>query len=273
MQLYQQLNDYLAKLADGGLCIAFSGGVDSALLLKAACLAAPGKVHAVTMYTPFHSPLEPVEAAAYAGECGAAHTVIRLESMPDEVMRNPPDRCYLCKRALFRSIGEYAAEMGLQHVLDGTNADDCKQYRPGLRALFELEVASPLAELGIAKEQIREMAAEMGLAVAHKPSAPCLATRFPYYSAIESSLLPRIDRIEQTVRAAGPRIVRARVHGDTIRLEVLPKDFAAVLQKRETLLAAVRAEGFSHLTLDLAGYRSGSSFDDPYRSGTNGAME
>lgn len=264
-----QLNDYLTELAVGGLCVAFSGGVDSALLLKAACMAAPGRVRAVTLYTPFHSPLEPAEAAAFAGECGAAHSIVRMENMPDEVMRNPPDRCYLCKRALFTRILAYAREHGLQSVLDGTNADDLSQYRPGLRALEELGVRSPLAELGFSKAEVRAAAKELGLAVAEKPSAPCLATRFPYGRAIDAALLPRLDRVEAAVRNAGPRVVRARVLDDAIRLEVPPADFAAVLDSREELLAVARREGFSALTLDLMGYRSGSSFDDPYRKEAN----
>lgn len=259
----ERLIDTLTKLADGGLCVAFSGGVDSALLLKAAC-SVTKNVHAVTLYTPFHSPLEPTEAARMAQEWGAVHSVITLEAMPAEVLANPPDRCYLCKRSIFTEIRRYADRHGLAHVLDGTNADDLNEYRPGLRTLVELGVISPLAGLGLSKAEVRTLAAELGLAVAAKPSAPCLATRFPYNEPLHADKLAAVDEIERFVKALGPQVVRARVHGDTIRLEVLPEEFGTVAAQGEALVREAQARGFARITLDLAGYRSGS-FDGPYR--------
>lgn len=268
MTTVQQLKEYLTKLAHGGLCVAFSGGVDSALLLKATCEATAGsgapKVHAVTMYTPFHSPLEREEAARMAESYGALHTVIAMENMPDAVLRNPPDRCYLCKRTIFESLRKYADEHSLAHVVDGTNADDLGEYRPGLRALGELDIRSPLAELGLRKADVRALAAEMGLTVASKPSAPCLATRIPYDTAITPEALRGAEIMERAVKDLGIGVVRARIHGDTVRLEVSPDDFGIVVAARDSLLAALHTAGFDRLTLDLAGYRSGS-FDGPHR--------
>jgi uncharacterized protein len=215
-------------------------------------------VHAVTLVTPFSSANETALAEKLAKEIGAAHAVIRMDDMPDAVLDNPPDRCYHCKKEIFRAIQAYAAENGLKWTLDGTHADDLTVYRPGLRAIKELGVRSPLAELGFHKEDVRAVAAELGLAVAEKPAAPCLATRVPYGTRIGLDLLPRIDAVEVAVKSLGVAVVRARVHGDTIRLEIPPDDFTRVIDKREFLLGAVKEAGFDRLTLDLAGYKSGS---------------
>lgn len=258
MEQLRQLREYLTKLASGGLCVALSGGVDSAVLLKAACEVAPENTHAVTLFTPFHSAIEPKQAAILATYCGAVHKVVELEEMPAEVLENPPDRCYLCKKTIFYHIQEYARKKELLHVLDGTNADDLTRYRPGIRALRELDIRSPLAELGFTKAEVRQMAAAMGLAVAGKPSSPCLATRFPYNTPIDPRQLNRVERIEAAVKTFGPQIVRARVHGDTIRLEVRPEDFTLVVAHHRELVRFVEDEGFLCLTLDLAGYQSGS---------------
>lgn len=259
-----RLSHCLGRLADGGLCVAFSGGVDSSLLLRAAC-ELTRNVHAVTLVTPFHSPAELEQAERTAAAYGAAHSVITMDEMPPEVMANPPERCYLCKKAIFTAVLAVAGRHGLAWVLDGTNADDLMEYRPGLRALRELGVRSPLAELGFSKDEVRRMAASLGLDIADKPSSPCFATRFPYGIPIDPGLLPGVEALEAAIRRLGPRVVRARVHGDTIRLEVMPQDFPAVLEHRGELLKTARSAGFDRLTLDLAGYRSGS-FDAPYRT-------
>jgi uncharacterized protein len=215
-------------------------------------------VHAVTLATPFSTVSETEQAERMAKEMGARYSVIRMEDMPEIVLANPPDRCYHCKLAIFREIQGYAAANGLKWVLDGTHADDLTVYRPGLQAVKELGVRSPLAELGFHKEDVRAVAAEFGLAVAEKPAAPCLATRIPYHTAIDIAVLPRIDAVEIAVRSLGIPVVRARLHGDTIRLEVAAEYFALVVEHREALLDAVKKAGFERLTLDLAGYKSGS---------------
>lgn len=250
------LNQYLTKLADGGLCIAFSGGVDSAVLLKSACDISKN-VHAVTLSTLFHPPREPEAAENFAVGTGACFKLLKLD-LPDEVMDNPKNRCYLCKKSIFTAISDYARQHGLKYVLDGTNADDLNEYRPGLLALRELDIKSPLAELGISKTQVREIARELGLPVADKPSSPCLATRIPYDTRIDPDILAKIDELESFLNLRGLAVVRARVHGGTVRLEVPGEDFPIVLTLREDISAKTKSLGFDFVSLDLEGFRSGS---------------
>ncbi|MGI6403609.1 MAG: ATP-dependent sacrificial sulfur transferase LarE [Oscillospiraceae bacterium] len=251
-----QLLQYFKNLS-GGVCIAFSGGVDSAVVLAAA-LKAGCKVHAVTLHSPLHSPADPDGARTLAQELGATHAVLTIEEIPAPIRDNPVNRCYLCKKELFSSLWDYTRRQGLAHLLDGTNADDHKVYRPGLRALKELGVKSPLAELGYSKEKVRALAGEFGLAVAQKPAAPCLATRFPYGTRLSEEAMAKADRIEGFLREQGHKVVRARIHGDTVRVEVPADDFAKLLQVREELINLCHQQGFVYVTMDLEGFRSGS---------------
>lgn len=249
----------MAELASGGICLAFSGGVDSAVLLAVASgEMKPGKIHAVTVQTPLHSPVEPENARKLAEEWGAIHSILVQNELNPVVAQNPPDRCYLCKRWLFGTIEAYAKEHGLAAVVDGTHADDLKEYRPGLKALAELKIKSPLAELGITKAEVREIAASLGISVAKKPSAPCLATRFPYGTPLTATGLQTIDRLEQQVRAMGFDILRIRVYHDMLRIEVPVESLPYALQYRNDIIKAAHQEGFSYVTLDLEGFRSGS---------------
>jgi uncharacterized protein len=252
-----KLTTHLSTLAVDGLCVAFSGGVDSTVVLKAA-MSVTKNVHAVTLATPFSTVSETEQAGRMAKEMGVTYAVVHMDKMPDVVLANPPDRCYHCKKEIFRAIQGYAAEHNLKWVLDGTHADALTVYRPGLQAIKELGVRSPLAEVGFHKEDVRAVAAELGLAVAEKPAAPCLATRIPYHTTIDIAALPKIDAVDVAVKSLGVPVVRARLHGDTIRLEVAPEYFNIVIDKREFLLSAVKDAGFDRLTLDLAGYQSGS---------------
>lgn len=255
-------------MGEGGFCVAFSGGVDSAVVLAAAVAACgPDKVHAVTFYSPLHSPSEPEEAKSQALALGAVHGVVALETIPEPILDNPPDRCYLCKKELFGKLWEYARERGIGCLLDGTNADDLTVYRPGLRALVELEVTSPLAALGLGKEQVRGLARELGLPVAEKPANPCLATRFPYGTRLTKLGLYRADEIESYLKQRGMEVVRARIHRDTVRLEVPPENFPELLALREELLTLCRELGFFYVTMDLAGFSSGS-MDIPLQQAT-----
>lgn len=262
MDNISKLNKYLKDLAPGGLCVAFSGGVDSAVLLKAACNACDN-VHAVMLSTVFHSPREPEAARHFAEGSGSRFTLLNL-NLPSEVMDNPKDRCYLCKKTIFTAIFDYSAQNGLATVLDGTNSDDLNEYRPGLRALTELGVKSPLAELGITKNQVREIAREFGLPVAEKPSSPCLATRIPYNTRIEPQVLEKIDELEAFLKSHGFAVVRARIHGDIVRIEIPPEKFADMLDIREEIVKAAKNMGFAFFTLDLSGFCSGS-FDSAYK--------
>ncbi len=262
MAEYSELVDYLRQFAQGGISVAFSGGVDSALLLKAACEAGAREkylVKATTVRTPLSPPGENREAQALALQLGATFSIIGVPNLPDEILANNKDRCYLCKRLIFTEIRESAEADGIATVLDGTNADDLKEYRPGLKALKELGIISPLANLGFTKEDVRRVAREQGLPVAEKPSAPCLATRLPYGECIFPGLLERIHELETQIKAlTGTAVLRARVHWDTVRLEVLPEAFPEVFREREEIIRAAKKLAFSRITLDLEGFRSGS---------------
>jgi len=255
----QQLLQHLKTLAQGGpLCVAFSGGVDSAVVLKAACEAVE-TVHAVTFVTTLHPTSDLPVAKRLAEQCGARHHVVEIDEFADaRIMENPPERCYYCKHLLFSTLCRYAEAQKLGTVLDGTNADDLLVYRPGLRALRELAIASPLMQLGFSKAQVRELAAEMGLEVAQRPSAPCLATRLPYGTHITRELLSRIEAGEELCKQLGFEVVRLRLHGDILRIEV-PKDrFSDLLRQAETLIPQLKELGFLYITVDLEGFRSGS---------------
>ena len=168
------------------------------------------------------------------------------------------DRCYLCKKCLFRKLIAKAEELGARTVLDGTNADDLTVYRPGIRALRELGVISPLAELGITKAEVRQIAAEYGLSVSGRPSTPCMATRFPYGTELDYDMIRRVEEGEAWLRAQGFYNVRLRVHGGIARIEVDPESMTELVKIREELLKKMSGYGFDYVTLDLAGFRSGS---------------
>lgn len=239
------------------LCIAFSGGVDSALLVKLACQAGI-EVYAVT----FDSILQPIgngtQAAAQARSYGANHEILWTDLLADPKIReNSRERCYYCKYALFSALWDYARKHGIQRVADGTNGDDLKEYRPGLRALKELSVESPLARLGISKSMVRAMAAEIGLDVAERPSSPCLATRFPYGTSLTEEALQRCGNGEKALHEMGFPIVRLRVHGDLARVEVPEKELPKAVQAAKNINGTLQQLGYQYITLDLEGYRSG----------------
>lgn len=254
----EALEQTLLALAGGsGLCVAFSGGVDSALLVKVACDAGID-VYAVT----FHSTLLPAgdleRAAGQAAIYGARHAVLCVDPLEDDAVRyNGRERCYHCKRAMFLALRDYAAAREIGAVADGTNADDLLEYRPGLRALQELGIESPLARLGFTKAEVRALAAELGLDVAERPSSPCLATRFPYGAELTAKALQRCGDAESVLKVSGFPVVRARIHGDLVRIEVPARDLPDVLERGPGIEEALRRLGYRYVTLDLAGYRSG----------------
>lgn len=257
-----ELRNEVRELVRDGVCIAFSGGVDSSLVLKLAVDAGKelGKdVHAVTFETRLHPVSDVTVSQSVAKEMGAVHTIIQVDEFQNEdILKNPEDRCYICKKMLFVGLLEFAKEHGLKYVLDGTNADDLKVYRPGIKALGELGVISPLAKLGITKAEVREMAAGLGISVSSRPSAPCMATRLPYNTPLNFDLLKNIDLGEEFIKGLGFDIVRLRVHGDISRIEVKKEDLMKLMEVRETVIEYLKHLGFIYITIDMEGFRSGS---------------
>ncbi|MCR5346489.1 MAG: ATP-dependent sacrificial sulfur transferase LarE [Fretibacterium sp.] len=256
---YQKLLEYLAGL--GSAAVAFSGGVDSTFLLRAARDALGENVLAVTASSCFIPERETDEAKSFCEQNGIEQVECRFDVLAVEgVRRNPADRCYLCKRALFKKIGDIARERNLAAVTEGSNKDDEGDYRPGLRALGELGVKSPLRAVGFRKNEIRQLSRELGLPTWDKPSFACLASRFVYGETITEERLSRVDRAEQLLLSLGFRQMRVRIHGSLARVELLPEDFPRIMESgtRRKIHQELRELGFSYVTLDLAGYRTGS---------------
>lgn len=240
--------------------LGYSGGVDSTLLLrKALDVLGPGRVLAVTAASATYDPDEVDEAVELAEGLGARHE--RLGSTELEVegfIRNPPERCYYCKTDLYGDLRELAVRRGFQTVIDGSHAEDALDYRPGLRALDEQGIVSPLKEAGFNKEDIRELSRRLGLPTADKPANACLASRFPYGEAITAAGLERVGRAERVLREAGFPIVRVRHHGDVARIEVPAEDRDRLLAAAESFVPELKRLGYVWVSCDLEGYRSGS---------------
>ena len=267
--MIKALNTYLRAHCSGGVALAFSGGVDSTLLLhtllrlQAANEGAEKAFPLLAYYfhTPLHTEEEMQAAIRTAREAGAELVEMRFDPLQLPRLRfNPQDRCYHCKGHIFSHMQQDARARGLQHIMDGTNADDHHQYRPGLRALRELGVLSPLAAVGMTKADVRALAAEWGLSCASKPSTPCLATRFEYGAELTPEAIRRVESGEALLHRLYPNHpLRLRVHGDTLaRLELPPALLPQALADAPELLRELRALGYHHITLDLQGFRSGS---------------
>lgn len=237
--------------------VAFSGGADSALLLAAAQEALGDRVLALTAVAPYMVRQEIADALALASELGVHHQLVELP-MPDGMGDNPPDRCYLCKLALYSRLIAVAEELGFPPVLDGSNLDDLKDYRPGLRALGELGVKSPFLECGIGKEDVRRLARALGLPTWHKPTNTCLLTRIPFGRKVTMETLQRIEEAERLLLDRGYDWVRVRCHGDLARIEVAPPLRGRLLEEADPVIQGMEGLGFRYVTLDLRGYQLGS---------------
>ncbi len=262
LQKKQELEDIVREAVQKGVCIAFSGGVDSSLLLMLASRAQRqfgGTVYGVLFETFLHSKGDEEGARGMALECGADFAVIRINELENPaILSNPVDRCYHCKRFLFSRLEEFAKAHDCPVIMDGTNADDTRAYRPGLKALEELHVLSPLKEAGLTKAEVRRLAGEYGISVALKPSDSCLATRLPYGTRLEKPLLEKISSGESYLKGLGFRTVRIRLHGRVARIEVAKDQIAALVSLREDIAGRLKELGFTYVTLDLEGFRSGS---------------
>ncbi len=255
----ERLREIVAELES--VAVAFSGGVDSTFLLKVCHDALGDRCLAVTVTSELYPAFEFDDAKRLADEMGVELLTVETSQLDIENFReNPPNRCYYCKKELFGTLLELARERGLKHVVDGANADDTHDFRPGARAASELGVRSPLKEAGLAKDDIRRYSREMGLSTWDKPSFACLASRFPYGTTITADSLDMVAQAEQALRKLGFRQIRVRHHGTVARIELPPEDIARALdlKTRQTILEKVRAAGYRYVTLDLQGYRTGS---------------
>lgn len=246
----------------GALAVAFSGGVDSSYLLHVAQEELGSSVLAVTACGPLYPLREAEEASRLATALGVSHLLIQ-SPLPGEPSfdANPPERCYICKKIIFSSLREEARKRGLLQLADGTNADDTQSYRPGLKALEELGVLSPLKMAGLTKEEIRKLSCARGLPTWKRPSSPCLATRFPYGETITLDKLEMVKGAECSLSLLDLGPLRVRYHREVARLEVPADKLEQALAQRDEIVTMVKKAGFSFVALDLEGYRSGS-FDN-----------
>jgi uncharacterized protein len=246
--------------ACGSVCVGFSGGVDSAFLAATALdVLGPDNVLAVTGLCAAYPDVQRDTARRCARENGIPHLEIATDELADpNYAANPSNRCYFCKTELWSKLTPLAAERGLRVVLDGSNADDAHDYRPGMAAAREQGVRSPLMEAGLTKAEIRALSHARGLHTWDQPSAPCLSSRLPYGLAVTPERLRQVERAEEALRGHGLREFRVRHHGTVARLEVAPAEMSHALSLRHELDAELRALGFARVLLDLEGYRRGA---------------
>lgn len=251
---FVKLQKYLSELNEQGICLAFSGGIDSTLLLY---LCKGLNTTAVTFKSVFQTDEEIHATKDLCKVYGVPQKIIEYYPLDNPIIKNnPKDRCYHCKKLFFSKLKDFA---GKKIVIDGTNADDLKTYRPGIEALKELKILSPLAEFGITKEEIREFAKISGIKIYDKPSTPCLATRFPYGTELNETVLNIAKKGEEILKYYGFNNCRFRIHKDIARIEIPLKDLAEFYKCRTALIQVLKKEtNLKYITLDLEGLRNGS---------------
>lgn len=259
LEKYEKLKELIRQA--GSAAVAFSAGVDSTLLLAVAAQVLGKRAVAVSVSADWIPDREHGEAVAFCESRGIRQICIHVGM--DEISGfadNPPRRCYLCKKLLFTRILDIAKEQGLAAVLEGSNADDAGDYRPGMQAIAQLHVKSPLLAAGFTKAQVRELSRELGLPTADKPSFACLASRIPYGEKITAGKLDMVQQGEQLLMDMGFFQFRVRVHGSLARIEVLPEELGRIMQEplRSEIYDGMKQIGFSYVAVDLKGYRTGS---------------
>jgi uncharacterized protein len=260
------MRDKLAQLESlleglGSVLVAYSGGVDSSFLVATAHRVLGARALAVSAASPLYPPSEIEAAQALTHRLGIRHLIIETKELEDPCfVANDVNRCYHCKRQLFQELLNIARAESLDWVVDGSNRDDLDDFRPGRRAAQELGVRSPLCEADLSKAEIRALSREQGLPTWDKPSLACLASRLPYGTPVTTDLVSRIARAEEYLHSLGMSQVRVRHHGDLARIEVEPESLAPFMEqaKRREVVEHLRALGYSYVTLDLVGYRTGS---------------
>ena len=256
---FEKLKNYLLSLES--VAVSFSSGVDSTLLLKVAHDVLGDKAIAITASSLSFPKRELDEAKDFCEKNKIRQIICGSEELNIKGFRNnPKNRCYLCKKELFTKILEIAKENGIKNVVEGSNLDDLGDYRPGLQAIQELEIKSPLRVAELTKKEIRELSKNLGLKTWGKPSFACLASRFVYGELISEEKLKMVSKAEDLLMNLGFKQFRVRIHGNIARIEILPEDFEKIIQKdtREKIYGELKTLGFSYITLDLKGYRTGS---------------
>jgi uncharacterized protein len=261
---YQKSSNLNTILKDlNSFVVAFSGGVDSTFLLHRAHKVRKSAIVAITIRTPYIPSREIDDAVEFTRSFGIKHKIIDI-AFPEMIRNNPIDRCYLCKKAIFTDLLSFAKKNNFQFVVDGTNADDTGDFRPGIKALNELGIRSPLLESGLTKKDIRELSREEDLDIWDKPAMACLLTRIPYDTEISQGTLRLVEEAENMLFELGYPGTRVRIHGDMARIECMPGYIEKIIHNpdKEHIISALKKIGFRYVSLDLEGYRTGSSNPD-----------
>lgn len=253
---FENLKKYLSELGKQGICLAFSGGIDSTLLLY---LCKDFNTAAVTFSSVFQTEEELELSENLCKKYGVSHNVIEFFPLEEKILvNNHKDRCYHCKKLFFGKLKDFAKENNLKFIIDGTNADDIHTFRPGLRALEEMEIISPFVKFQITKQEIRDYAKEFGIEIFNKPSTPCLATRFPYGTELNERSLNIVRCGERFLKEIGFENNRFRLHNDIARIEIPKEQFEDFLAKKEEITKYIKHFGVKYVTLDMEGIRRGS---------------